>query len=305
MALRAQLAELGQHPTFGPVLERLRQYALLTRIDRPIGTYLLLWPTLWALWLAAEGVPGLYVLFVFVLGTFLTRAAGCAINDFADRGIDAHVQRTSGRPLATGAIRAWEAPVLAAVLLLIAFALVLTLNRLTVYLAFGAAILAAIYPFSKRFTHLPQVFLGAAFSWAVPMAFAAQTGSVPPIAWLVFTVNLLWTVMYDTIYAMADKPEDLRIGVKSTAILFGDYDRHMVGVLQMLTAIGLAMIGLRFELGGFYFTGVLVAVALFGYQQFIMHDRVPAHCFRAFLNNAWVGLAVLLGIVLDYAVSAA
>ena len=305
MALRAPLAELGQHPVFGPVLERLRQYALLTRIDRPIGTYLLLWPTLWALWLAAEGVPDLYILFVFVLGTFLTRAAGCAINDFADRGIDAHVQRTSGRPLATGAIHAWEAPLLAVVLLLIAFALVLTLNRLTVYLACGAVILAAIYPFSKRFTHLPQVFLGAAFSWAVPMAFAAQTGSVPPLAWLVFTVNLVWTVMYDTIYAMADKPEDLRIGVKSTAILFGDYDRHMVGVLQILTAIGLAMIGLRFELGGFYLTGVLVAVALFGYQQFVMHDRVPAHCFRAFLNNAWVGLAVLLGIVLDYAISPA
>ena len=301
MSLQARLETLANHPTAGPVIERLRQYALLTRIDRPIGTYLLLWPTLWALWLAAEGVPNLYVLFVFVLGTFVTRAAGCAINDFADRGIDAHVQRTSGRPLATGAIRAWEALALAIVLLLIAFALVLTLNRLTVYLAFGAAILAAIYPFSKRFTHLPQVFLGAAFSWAVPMAFAAQTGTVPPVAWLVFTVNLLWTVMYDTIYAMADKPEDLKIGVKSTAILFGDHDRHMVGVLQVLTAVGLAMIGLRFELGGFYFTGVLVALALFGCQQFVIHDHAPAHCFRAFLNNAWVGLAVLIGIVLDYA----
>ena len=304
MALREQLAGLGQHPALAAALERLHQYTLLTRIDRPIGTYLLLWPTLWALWLAAEGVPDLYVLFVFIAGTFLTRAAGCAINDFADRGIDAHVRRTSTRPLATGAIRSWEAPVLAAVLLLLAFGLVLTLNRLTVYLSFAAVILAAIYPFSKRFTHLPQVFLGAAFSWAVPMAFAAQTGTVPPLAWLVFTVNLLWTVMYDTIYAMADKPEDLEIGVKSTAILFGDFDRHMVGVLQALTAIGLGLIGLRFDLGGAFFTSVAIAVALFAYQQFRINDRAPSHCFRAFLNNAWVGLAVLAGLGADYAIAA-
>ena len=304
MALREQIAELGRHPTFGPVLERLHQYALLTRIDRPIGTYLLLWPTLWALWLAAGGVPDLHVLAVFIAGTFLTRAAGCAINDFADRGIDAHVRRTSNRPLATGAIRAWEAPALAVVLLLIAFALVLTMNRLTVYLSFGAVVLAAIYPFSKRFTHLPQVFLGAAFSWAIPMAFAAQTGSVPPLAWLVFTVNLVWTVAYDTIYAMADKPEDLQIGVKSTAILFGDYDRHMVGLLQAMTAFGLVLIGLRFELGGFFHAGVVAAVLLFAFQQFYIFDREPVHCFRAFLNNAWVGLAVFIGIVLHFAVSA-
>lgn len=303
MALREQFAELGRHPALGPMLERLRQYALLTRIDRPVGTYLLLWPTLWALWLAAQGVPDLHVLVVFILGTFLTRAAGCAINDFADRGIDAHVRRTSTRPLATGAIRAWEAPAVAVVLLALAFALVLTLNRLTVYLSLGALVLAAIYPFSKRFTHLPQVFLGLAFSWAIPMGFAAQTGTVPPLAWLLFTVNLIWTVGYDTIYAMADKPEDLQIGVKSTAILFGDYDRHMIALLQALTALGLVLTGLRFELGGFYYAGVAAAVLLFGFQQFYIVDRVPAHCFRAFLNNAWVGLAVFLGIVLHYAVA--
>ena len=300
MSFQTHWTRLTGHPVAGPVLLRLHQYALLTRIDRPIGTYLLLWPTLWALWLAAEGTPDLYVLFVFVLGTFLTRAAGCAINDFADRGIDAHVQRTSRRPLATGALRAWEAPAVAAVLLLLAFALVLTLNRLTVYLALGALVLAAIYPFSKRFTHLPQVFLGAAFSWAIPMAFAAQTGTVPALAWLVFTVNLIWTVAYDTIYAMADKPEDLEIGVKSTAILFGEHDRAMVALLQAMTAIGLILIGMRFELGWPYYTGVGIGVLLFAFQQFVIFDRVPAHCFRAFLNNAWVGLAVFLGIALSY-----
>ncbi len=285
------------------VLERLRQYAVLTRVDRPIGTYLLLWPTLWALWLAAEGVPDYGVLVVFILGTFAMRAAGCAVNDFADRHIDAHVTRTARRPLATGAVSAREALGVAIVLALIAFALVLTLNRLTIYLAVVALALAVVYPFSKRHTHLPQVVLGAAFSWAVPMAFAAQTGEVPPLAWLVFIVNLLWTVGYDTMYAMADKPDDLQIGVKSTAILFGEFDRHMVGLFQALTLTGLVFIGLRFELGGSYFVGVAVAAALFIYQQVLIHDRQPALCFRAFLNNAWVGLAVFASIVVDYALA--
>ena len=303
MAPSEHLAELLDRPVARSIRARLHQYALLTRIDRPIGTYLLLWPTLWALWLAADGVPHLHVLVVFVLGTFCMRAAGCAINDFADRGIDAHVQRTSNRPLATGAIRPWEAVAVAVVLALVAFALVLTMNRLTVYLAFGGVALAAVYPFSKRHTHLPQVVLGAAFSWAVPMAFAAQTGTVPPLAWLVFIVNLLWTVGYDTMYAMADKPEDLEIGVKSTAILFGDYDRHMVGLFQGLTALGLVLIGLRFELGAFYYAGTALGVVLFGYQQFLIHDRQPALCFRAFLNNAWVGLLVFAGLVLDRALA--
>ncbi len=301
MSLRAQLSALYERPLARRLCERGWQYALLTRVDRPIGTYLLLWPTLWALWLAAGGLPDLYVLVIFILGTFCMRAAGCAINDFADRNIDAHVQRTAGRPLATGAIRPAEAIAVAVVLALLAFALVLTLNRLTVYLAFVGVALAAIYPFSKRFTHLPQVFLGAAFSWAAPMAFAAQTGTVPALAWLVFTVNLVWTVAYDTIYAMADKPDDLKIGVKSTAILFGDHDRHMVAVLQMMTLLGLILIGSRFELGWIYYIGVAGAAILFAYQQFLINDRAPAHCFRAFLNNAWVGLAVFVALALDLA----
>lgn len=290
-----------------PLKERIRsrlwQYALLTRVDRPIGTYLLLWPALWALWLAAEGVPDLYVLLVIVLGAFLTRAAGCAINDFADRGIDAHVARTSNRPLATGAIHAGEALAVAAVLMLVAFGLVLTLNWLTIYLSFVALALAAVYPFTKRVTHLPQIVLGLAFSWAVPMAFAAQTGSVPPLAWLVFTVNVVWTVAYDSLYAMADKPDDLKLGVKSIAILFGDWDRHMVAVLQLMSAFGFVLMGARIDAGSWYYAGVAVAVALFGYQQFLAHHRQPALCLRAFLNNAWVGLAIFAGLVMHYAVT--
>jgi 4-hydroxybenzoate polyprenyltransferase len=293
----------SQHPAVRFARERLYQYAVLTRVDRPIGTYLLLWPTLWALWLAAEGVPDYPVLAVFVLGTFAMRAAGCALNDFADRHIDAHVSRTAGRPLATGAVSPREAFAVAVVLALIAFVLVLTLNWLTIYLAFGGLMLAAVYPFAKRYTHLPQVVLGAAFSWAVPMAFAAQTETVTPLAWLVFLVNLLWTVGYDTMYAMADKPDDLRIGVKSTAILFGDFDRHMVGLFQALTLIGWVLMGLRFELGASYYVGVVVAAALFVYQQFLIFDRRPTLCFRAFLNNAWVGLAVFAAIVVDYALA--
>ena len=307
LRLRARLRRQRERVARGSDASTLRahlwQYALLTRIDRPIGTYLLLWPTLWALWLAAEGLPDARVLIVFVLGTICMRAAGCAINDFADRNIDPDVSRTANRPLATGAIRPWEAVMVAIVLALVAFALVLTMNRLTIHLSFGAVLLAALYPFSKRFTYLPQVFLGAAFSWAVPMAFAAQTGTVPPLAWLVFTVNLLWTVAYDTIYAMADKPDDLRIGVKSTAILFGDYDRHMVGLFQAMTVVGWLFVGARAELGAIYHLGVALAVGLFAYQQFVIRDRAPAHCFRAFLHNAWVGGVIFAALVLEYALA--
>ena len=303
MSASRQLSAWLDRPVVHEARARLRQYALLTRIDRPIGTYLLLWPTLWALWLGAGGVPDLHVLVVFVLGTFCMRAAGCAINDFADRGIDAHVQRTAGRPLATGAIRPWEAVAVAALLALVAFGLVLTMNPLTVQLALVGVVLAAIYPFSKRHTHLPQVFLGAAFSWAIPMAFAAQTGTVPPLAWLVFTVNLIWTVGYDTIYAMADKPDDLRIGVKSTAILFGEHDRHMVGVFQLLTLLGLVLVGSRADLGWIYHVAVAVAAALFVHQQWRIRGRDPRACFRAFLNNAWVGLAVFAGLAGHFALA--
>jgi 4-hydroxybenzoate polyprenyltransferase len=300
--LRSRLRQLADHPASARLRERLWQYALLTRIDRPIGTYLLLWPTLWALWLAAEGVPNLHVLVVFILGAILMRAAGCAINDFADRHIDGHVARTVNRPLATGKVAPREALVVATVLALAAFGLVLTLNWLTVYLAFGAVFLAALYPFSKRFTHLPQVFLGAAFSWAAPMAFAAQTGTVPPLAWLVFIVNLLWTVAYDTMYAMADREDDLKIGVRSTAILFGENDRVMVGLLQVMTLIGLIFIGLQFALGVWFYLSVAGAAAFFAWQQSLIVDRAPGLCFRAFLNNAWVGLVVLIGLIVDFAV---
>jgi len=303
MPLRERLRDVARRHVPEIVRHRAHQYALLTRIDRPIGTYLLLWTTLWALWLAAEGLPRPDVLVVFVLGVFLMRAAGCAINDFADRGIDSHVRRTANRPLATGAIRPFEAVALAILLALCAFGLVLTMNTLTIQLAFGAVFLAALYPFSKRFTHLPQVFLGAAFSWAAPMAFAAQTGTVPALAWLAFTVNLIWTVGYDTMYAMADRPEDEKIGVKSTAILFGEFDRHMVAVLQAMTLLGLLLIGSRAELGWPFHLSVLATVLFFGYQQFLINDRNPAHCFRAFLNNAWVGLVVFIGISLDYAIA--
>lgn len=299
--LRTRLQQLAEHPRSRRLRERLWQYALLTRVDRPIGTYLLLWPTLWALWLAAEGLPDLYVLVVFILGAILMRAAGCAINDFADRNIDGHVARTVNRPLATGAVSPREALAVAVVLALAAFALVLTLNPLTVYLSFGAVFLAALYPFAKRFTHLPQIFLGAAFSWAAPMAFAAQTGSVPPLAWLVFIVNLVWTVAYDTMYAMADREDDLKIGVRSTAILFGEHDRVMVGLLQGMTLLGLVMIGLQFALGMWFYLSVVAAAAFFAWQQFLIVDRAPGLCFRAFLNNAWVGLVVLLGLIVDFA----
>ncbi len=301
--LREPIQRLREDPRVAFILARLGVYARLTRVDRPIGTYLLLWPTLWALWLAAEGVPEPRVLVVFVLGAILMRAAGCAINDFADRRIDGHVARTVDRPLATGAIRPAEALIVAAVLALAAFGLVLTLNPLTVYLAFAGVALAAIYPFSKRFTHLPQIFLGAAFAWAVPMAFAAATGGVPPLAWLVFIVVLVWTVAYDTMYAMADREDDLRIGVRSTAILFGRHDRAMVGLFQCLVAIGLVLVGLQFGLGAWYFVGVAASALLFGYQQFLIHERAPALCFRAFLNNAWVGLVVFLGLVIDHVVA--
>ena len=298
--IRTRIDRLRAQPRYRTLTARLRAYARLTRVDRPIGTYLLLWPTLWALWLAAGGIPDGHVLVVFVLGAILMRASGCAINDFADRHIDGHVARTADRPLATGALDPAEALALAAVLALAAFALVLTLNPLTVYLALAGVVLAAIYPFSKRVTHLPQVVLGAAFAWAVPMGFAAQTGTVPALAWLVYIVVLVWTVAYDTMYAMADREDDRRIGVRSTAILFGEHDRAMVGLLQGLVVIGLALVGGQFELGGWYFAAVAAAALLFGYQQFLIFDRTPALCFRAFLNNAWVGLVVLLGLILDF-----
>jgi len=266
-------------------LTRLPDYARLMRLDKPIGIFLLLWPTLWALFVAGAGHPDHAVL---------------VINDYADRDIDSHVSRTSNRPLATGRVSTREAKILFLVLCLLALLLVLQLNRLTIALSVVGALLAAIYPFMKRVTYLPQVFLGAAFGWAVPMAFAAQTGTVPQIAWLMFLATLLWATAYDTMYAMVDREDDLALGVKSTAILFGDSDRQIVGLLQIMVLLCLLMIGRQAELGGIFYLGVLAAAALFAYQQFLIRFRTREGCFQAFLNNNWVGAAVFLGILLDY-----
>ena len=284
----------------GKIRERLTQYARLMRLDKPIGIYLLLWPTLWALWIAGEGKPDLRVIGVFVAGVVLMRSAGCVINDYADRKIDPHVARTCNRPIASGKVTAREALILFGVLCALAFSLVLLMNRLTLYLAFGGVVLAAIYPFMKRYTHLPQVVLGVAFGWAVPMAFAAQTGEVPRVAWLLFVATVLWTTAYDTMYGMVDREDDVKIGVKSTAILFGDADRIVIGVLQLLTLGALALAGQVASLGGYFYFGLALAAGLALYQQYLIRERQPAACFRAFLNNHWFGAAVFSGIVLAY-----
>ncbi len=282
------------------IKDRAYQYALLMRLDRPIGTFLLLWPTCWALWIAGEGSPDSWVTLVFVLGVVLMRSAGCVINDYADRDIDPHVRRTAQRPIASGAVSPREALRLFVVLCGLAFALVLTLNWLTIGLSVVGVLLAAVYPFTKRHTYLPQVFLGLAFGWAVPMAFAAQTGSVPPVAWLLLMATVLWATAYDTLYAMVDREDDLKIGVRSTAILFGDADRVIVGLIQALLLVTLWVVGQRAQLGIYYQLGLLLAAGLVVYQQYLIRGREPQACMRAFLNNNWFGLAVFAGIVLDY-----
>ncbi|EON93499.1 4-hydroxybenzoate octaprenyltransferase [Marinobacter lipolyticus SM19] len=282
------------------IQSRLADYAKLLRLDRPIGSLLLLWPTYWALWLAAEGAPSIGNLIIFTLGVFLMRAAGCAINDFADRKVDRHVKRTKDRPLTSGRIDAWEAVALFLGLSLVAFLMVvLFTNPLTLYLSFGGVVLAFIYPFMKRYTHLPQLFLGAAFSWAIPMAWAAQANELTQLTWLLFTANVLWTVAYDTLYAMVDRDDDLKIGIKSTAILFGDADRAIIGFLQALVVIIMVMIGSQAELGVVYYLGVLAMACLFGYQQYLARLREREGCFKAFLNNNWAGFAVFTGLVID------
>ena len=280
--------------------DRAQQYYLLTRMDRPIGVFLLLWPTLWALWVAAEGLPNWHVLLVFVSGVFLMRSAGCVINDYADREIDPLVSRTRERPIAAGRVKPNEALLLFAVLCLLAFALVLTMNSLTIKLSFVGVALAAIYPFMKRYTHLPQVVLGMAFGWAIPMAFAAQTGSVPKVAWLMYVINVVWSVVYDTMYAMADREDDIKAGVKSTAILFGDADRVIIGILQGTVLLGLFLLGQQLGLGVAYYFCLAVVAALGVYQQYLIRQRQPAQCFKAFLNNNWLGAAVFAGLVISY-----
>ena len=282
------------------LVSQLQEYALLMRLDRPIGILLLLWPTLWALWIAGEGRPDPQVFLVFVAGVVLMRSAGCVMNDFADRRIDPHVERTRQRPLPRGAVSPIEALLLAAALGAIAFGLVLTLNRLTVIMALAGAVLTIAYPFLKRVTHLPQVWLGASFGWSVPMAFAAQAGALPPLAWLMFIAVVLWAVVYDTMYAMVDREDDLRLGVRSTAILFGDADRLMIGALQVLLLVALWLIGRQADLGGWYSGSLAVAACLSLWQQYLIRARRPADCFRAFLNHNYFGMAVFIGILLHY-----
>lgn len=281
-------------------IARLGDYAQLMRLHRPIGIFLLLWPVLWALWIASTGKPALPVLLVFVAGVVLMRSAGCVINDYADREFDPKVDRTRDRPIAAGRVSPREALVLFVVLALIAFALVLAMNRLTILLSFVGAGLAISYPFMKRWTHLPQFYLGAAFGWGVPMAYAAQTGSVPTEAWILFAATLCWAVAYDTIYAMMDRDDDLRIGVKSTAILFGRADRAMVALFQVLTLVLLAWVGMRAGLGRTYFVGLLLAVVLAGRQQWLIRNRARDTCLRAFLDNNRFGAIIFAGLALDY-----
>lgn len=275
-------------------------YLRLMRLHRPIGIWLLLWPTLWALWIASAGRPDPHVFVILVLGTIVVRSAGCAINDFADRRIDPQVARTADRPLALGEIAPAEAVMLFAALMLIALGLVLSLNTLTLELAVAGAFITVLYPFTKRFLSTPQFVLGVAFSWGVPMAFAATAGYVPRVGWLLFLATMIWVVVYDTQYAMADREDDLKIGVRSTAVLVGDLDRAFIGVLQVLLLASLVLVGRSAGLGAWYHGG-LVAATLFGlYQARLVKDREGPECFRAFLNNAWFGGAVFVGILLDY-----
>lgn len=280
-------------------ISKFQAYSRLMRIDKPIGTLLLLWPTLWALWLSDMGVPPLSVLVVFVLGVFVMRAAGCVINDFADRKVDGFVKRTAGRPLPSGAVSEKEAKILFVLLGLLAFALVLTMNLMTILLSLGGLALAWCYPFMKRYTHLPQVVLGAAFGWAIPMAWAAVSESLPLECWLVFLANICWTVAYDTQYAMVDRDDDIKIGVKSTAILFGRHDKLIIGLLQLATLGLLALVGSLMQLNAFFFWSLLGAAALFLYQQKLIVRRERDACFQGFLNNNYVGLVVFIGVVLN------
>lgn len=283
---------------------RLDAYYRLIRLHKPIGIFLLMWPALWALWLAGDGHPPWQVVLIFVAGVVLMRSAGCAINDFADRHLDGHVARTNTRPLAQGLITPAEAVAVFVLLSLGAFALVLMLNWQTIAMSVVAVALAMVYPFMKRFTHVPQLFLGAAFGWAVPMAFTAINGSVPDYAWVLFGAAVIWALIYDTQYAMVDREDDLKIGIKSTAILFGSWDRLVVGLLQLLMLLTLIWVGLAAERGAAYFAGVAVAAGLAGYQQWLMRAREPARCFEAFLNNNYFGMAVFIGLLLDYLVAA-
>jgi 4-hydroxybenzoate polyprenyltransferase len=288
-------------PNFAPELvSQLRNYARLMRADKPIGIWLLLWPMLWALWLAGDGKPDQGLFVVFCLGVIVMRSAGCVLNDYVDRKIDPYVERTRNRPIASGAVAPFEALVLFTALGLIAVGLASMLNRPAQMLAIVGGVLTVVYPFVKRFVSIPQFVLGAAFGWAVPMAFAAQTGETPGLAWLVFGTAMIWAVIYDTFYAMVDREDDLKVGVKSTAILFGEVDLFVIAGLQLLMIVALVMIGYRAGLSTWYYLSVFVAALMMGRHLWLARDRRPAGCFAAFLQNHYIGLVVFVGIVLHY-----
>jgi 4-hydroxybenzoate polyprenyltransferase len=284
------------------IVDRIGQYWLLARFDKPIGILILLWPAVWALWVASEGQPDLLVLLVICAGVVLMRAAGCIINDYADRDFDPHVERTKLRPIAAGKVAPKEALIVFAVFCLSAFALVLLLNTYTIMLSFGGVFLAATYPFMKRYTQLPQAYLGIAFGWAVPMSFAAQTNEIPAVAWVMYLAVVLWALVYDTMYAMVDKEDDLKIGVKSTAILFGDYDRQIMAVLQLIILGLLIAVGCMQNLSWIYYSVLTISSLFFIYQQKLIFYRDKADCFNAFLNSNWFGLTIFIGFILEYAI---
>jgi 4-hydroxybenzoate polyprenyltransferase len=279
---------------------RLWDFVELVRLDKPIGVYLLLWPTAWALWIAGKGEPGWRLSIIFFCGVVLMRSAGCAINDFADRHLDGAVARTRLRPLVTGKIKSYEALLVAAFLVLIAFILVLQVNRLTVYWSMGALLIASIYPFMKRYTHLPQVVLGAAFAWSVPMAFSAQQNHVPETAWLIYIATVFWTIAYDTMYAMADREDDLKAGIKSTAILFGSADKIIIACLQLLTIFSLLLLANKEQFSWIFYISLIVAAGFFIYQQYLISQRNAEKCLLAFKNNHWVGTVIFIGIAGQY-----
>lgn len=285
------------------IADRSHQYWLLARFDRPIGILILLWPTLWALWIAGNGNPDPLVFSVFIGGVILMRAAGCVINDYADRDFDPHVARTQQRPIAAGKVSPKEALLLFCALSLCAFSLVLLLNTYTIALSFIGAFLAASYPFMKRYTYLPQAYLGIAFGWAIPMAFAAQSNHIPMVAWIMYLATILWALVYDTMYAMVDKNDDLKIGVKSTAILFGSKDREIIGILQIIVLVLLFIIGQMQSMTWPYFVSLAVATLLSLYQQQLIYKRNKADCFKAFLNSNWFGMSIFAGIAFHYAMS--
>ena len=287
--------------TFAPeIVSQVRNYGKLMRVDKPIGIWLLMWPTLWALWLAGEGTPDQGLFLVFMVGVFVMRSAGCVLNDFVDRKIDPYVERTRARPLATGAVAPYEALTLFVALALIAIGLATMLNKPAQILAVVAAALAVAYPFIKRYVSIPQFVLGAAFGWACPMAFAAQTGQTPELAWLVFGTALIWAVIYDTFYAMVDREDDRKLGVKSTALLFGDVDLFVIAGLQALMILALLLVGYRAGLSNWYYASVAIAAGLMAYHLWLARERKPEACFEAFLKNHYIGMVIFIGIVLHY-----